>query len=125
MRRARRVRGRARTRMVAILRSGFGFRVYDRLSLNSVCVILSFFGQAEDVEIVTASLLLLRSPVAAVPVPNNLLSSSKVEMPGPGWLTGKGFVGVNDIGGRGQPFSNLGTSKSFHHQAHNTASSTG
>lgn len=29
-------------------------------------------------------------------------------MPGPGWLTGKGFVGVNDIGGKGQPFSNVG-----------------
>ena len=29
-------------------------------------------------------------------------------MPGPGWLTGKGFVGVNDIGGSDQPYSNLG-----------------
>ena len=28
-------------------------------------------------------------------------------MPGPGWLTGKGFVSVNDVG-KDNPFSNVG-----------------
>ena len=28
-------------------------------------------------------------------------------MPGPGWLTGKGFVSVNDVG-RDRPFTNVG-----------------